>query len=145
MSSFIDRWRRNYLRVKERDEKWILGVDMLYLQKAMWVLFLVYLALNVLDIVSTLYALSLGPAFFELNPIAAGLFRRGFVGFLFALVLKYVPLVPLGYGVLLREKDGNQVQVRAVKMGILVVLGAADVFYLAVAISNVATLVLSLS
>ncbi|QQG49315.1 MAG: hypothetical protein HY247_03115 [archaeon] len=144
MSSVKQRWSRRYHEVKERDERWISSIDIRMMNRALGVLFVAFVSLNFVDVLTTLAAISNGGAYAEMNPIAAGLFRLGFGGFVLALGLKYFPIVPLAYGVFIKETAARSVQVRTVKLATLCVLGAADVFYLAVAINNLLNLAIAL-
>ena len=92
--------------------------------------------MNFFDALTTLVALSLGPSFIELNPIASGLFRLDFFGFLAALGLKYSPLIPLVYVTFLPPTDKHVLAIRVVKVSAFVALVAADVFYVTVVGSN---------
>jgi hypothetical protein len=132
--------KRSYEEAKERDEKWLMRTDFGRVRKALVILLAAFILLNLVDIITTLTALSKAPLFVELNPIASGLFQLRFPGFAAALVFKFVPLIPLSYGVFVSESGKNQIQVRTVKLGILVTLAAADLLYIAIAINNVSTL-----
>lgn len=139
-----ERMRRNYKEVKERDEKWLMRIDFDRVGKVLIILLAVFILLNLVDIITTLTALSHRSLFTELNPIAFGLFRLQFPGFILALAFKLVPLIPLSYGVFVPESGKNQIQLRTVKLGVLVALGAADVLYIVIVISNISTLLAGL-
>ena len=139
-----ERMRRNYQQVKERDERWLMKIDFRKVGRALVVLLVVFIVLNLLDIITTLTALSNRSLFVELNPIAFGLFRLQFPGFVLALVFKLVPLIPLTYGVFVSEPGKNPVHLRTVKLGVLVALCAADVLYILIVVSNVSTLIAGL-
>ena len=138
-----ERWAAGYREVKERDERWLGRLDLKKVNRILVILLAAFLALNFVDVVSTLTAISKGGSFTELNPIASGLFQLGFYGFVLALVLKYFPVLPLAYGVFVQEPGSVSVQVRTVKLATLGVLGASDIFYLAVAINNLANLTIA--
>lgn len=142
-SSAIGRWSKRYQEVKLRDERWLMRLNIRSVERILYVLLASFILLNFVDILTTLTAMSSFSTFSELNPIASGLFNLKFSGFMAALVLKYFPLAPITYGVFIAESGHNPVQVRAVKLGTLSVLGAADVFYLAVAVNNIANLALA--
>ena len=133
-------WRERRAKLKERDERWLLRRSIKRLDRALTVLFLVFVALNFVDVVSTLTAISGLAAFRELNPVASFFFRRGFSGFLGALVVKYGPFAPMTYGVFVREREENRVWVRTVKISILAVLLIADAIYIGVAVNNLTNL-----
>lgn len=140
----LDEFRRRaaerYHKVKKRDEEWILRINLPWVQTMLWLLFAILVVLEFVDVVSTLAALNFPTIFSELNPIAAGLFQLKFLGFLLALTLKYAPLIPIGYGVFLREPQARSAQVRAVKIGTLVVLVTANIIYIAIATNNLSYL-----
>ncbi len=136
--------RRNFKEVKERDERWLMKIDFSKIGKVLVVLLAAFVLLNLLDVVTTLTALSNRSIFTELNPIAFGLFQLRLPGFMLALAFKFVPLIPLSYGVFVSGSGKNQLQLRTVKLGVLVALGAADVLYIAIVISNVSTLLAGL-
>jgi len=120
-------------------------VDFGRVGKALIILLAVFILLNLLDIITTLMALSNKSLFVELNPIAFGLFKLQFPGFVLALVFKLVPLIPLTYGVFVPDSGKHPIQVRTVKLGVLVALGAADVLYTVIVMSNFNTLFAGLS
>ena len=121
-----------------------MNVDFAKIGKALVILLAVFVLLNLLDIVTTLTALSNRSLFVELNPIAFGLFKLQFPGFVLALVFKLVPLIPLSYGVFVPETGKHPVQLRTVKLGVLVALGAADVLYIVIVLNNLNTLLAGL-
>ncbi len=104
------------------------------------VLLSVFITLNFFDAVTTLVAIKASPTFIELNPIVSGLFELNFVGFVVALALKYIPIVPLFYATFLKDSGRMPISFRVVKVSALVALAAADLFYLAVVGLNVTTL-----
>lgn len=134
------RWARRYKAVKERDERWLFGLDLGRVNRILLWLFVAFILLNLIDVVSTLAALRIGPPLLEMNPVASGLFRHGFWGFMLALVLKFFPFIPFTYAVFMKGSSNHPVQMRTIKMGFLVALAAADVFYLAVAINDLTNL-----
>ncbi len=142
--SVLQRMREHYTEVRIRDEKWLMRLDMQRLRTAMLALFGLFVALNLTDIATTAFALHSGPPFVELNPIANLLFRYQYSGFAAALALKFAPLVPLSYGVF-KESGKDQVQLRTVKLGVFVSLGAADLLYIAIVASNLLTLLAGIS
>jgi hypothetical protein len=139
------RWRRDRREIREREERWLMQMDFRKVSKALFILFGIFVVLNLGDIATTAIAVYEGPPFVELNPVANLLFRKEFSGFLVALLLKYVPLIPLAYGVFLNENGGNPLQRRVVKMGVLVTLGGAVVLYTVIVLSNISTLITGLA
>lgn len=129
--------RARYAAARIRETRYLMSFDMERVNRRLLVLLAVFITLSFLDVLTTLVALSLQPIFVELNPIASGLFRLDFPGFLVALGLKYAPVVPLFYVVFLTY-DGTKrvVPFRAVKIAALVALVGADIFYFAVVGSN---------
>ena len=95
-----------------------------------------FVALNFFDAATTLLALNAGPTFVELNPIASGLFHKDFAGFVAALALKYMPMIPLGYATFVPVSENHALAFRIVKVSALVALAAADIFYIGVVGSN---------
>src|SRR2546425_8754759 len=118
---------RRFSEARERDRAFILGIDLKTINNIIWPLFVAFLCLQFLDVYSTLIALRQGQFFMELNPIAGTLFSLKFVGFLLALVLKYLPAIPLFYLVFVRDKfERHPYEMRLVKFVALVSLLAAD-------------------
>lgn len=135
-----ERFHRRYQEVTERDTKWIMGLSIGRLDGITFPLIAVFVLLNLADVVSTLIALARTPAFLELNPIASGLFQQHFAGFMVALVLKYLPLVPILYVASMHDSDTKPAQVRSLKLGVLAVLAAANIYYVAIVINNFSNL-----
>jgi len=128
--------RERYAEARLRETKFVMSFDLSKVDSRLMVLLSMFIALNFFDALTTLVAISLGPSFVELNPIASGLFRLDFLGFVAALGLKYIPVVPLVYVTFLPPSDKHVLALRVVKVSALVALVAADVFYLAVVGSN---------
>jgi hypothetical protein len=130
------RMKERYAEARVRETKFVMSFDLLKVNNRLLVLLSVFIALNFFDALTTLVAISLGPNFVELNPIASGLFRLDFLGFVAALGLKYIPVVPLVYVTFLPPSEKHVLALRVVKVSGLIALVAADVFYLAVVGSN---------
>jgi hypothetical protein len=128
--------KERYAAARLRETKFLMSFNLSTVDSRLMVLLSLFIALNFLDALTTLVAISLGPSFVELNPIASGLFRLDFFGFLAALGLKYVPMIPLVYVTFLRQTQSHALALRVVKISAFVALVAADVFYLAVVGSN---------
>ncbi len=139
--NFRDRMRERYKLARARETKFLMSFNIPMLNSRLAILLSVFITLNALDVFTTLMALRAGPSFVELNPIASGLFGLSFGGFLAALALKYVPLIPLAYATYVKESVNRPVAFRIVKVSALIALAAADIFYLFVVGSNVRTLV----
>jgi Domain of unknown function (DUF5658) len=139
---FGSRLTEHFREVYERDRKWIMSLNMRVMNDLLWPLFVAYLCLNFLDVYMTTLAMNFGPLFHELNPLAAALFDRQFQGYLLALTLKYLPVIPIFYVVFARDREGNhQFGLRVVKFSVLIALVGADVllFYV-VGIHNLVSL-----
>ncbi len=134
------RLRENYQEARRRETRFLMSFDMPKLNGRLLLLFMVFVTLNGLDVLTTLVAIGSGPPFVELNPIASKLFGLNIFGFIGALALKYMPLVPLGYVTFLRENAVRPVAFRVVKVSAFVALSAGVVIYLFVVGSNVLTL-----
>jgi len=132
--------REGYRQARVRETKFLMSFDVPRLNRRLALLLGVFIVLNCFDALTTLAAIKAGSAFMELNPIAAGLFNLSFAGFLVALTLKYIPVVPLVYATFLKEVPARPVAFRIVKVSALVALVAADIFYVGVVGSNVRTL-----
>jgi len=130
------RMKERYAAARVRETRFLMSFDLLKIDSRLIVLLSLFITLNFFDALTTLVAISLGPSFVELNPIASGLFRLDFPGFIAALGLKYSPLVPLVYATFLPPTQKHPLAVRVVKISAFVALIAADVFYLAVVGSN---------
>jgi hypothetical protein len=118
--------RERYRKIRERETKWIMQIEVKKLNRFLIPLLIALVLLDFLDVSFTLSALYQGPVFVEFNRIAHTLFDMQFWGFLLLLVLKYVILLPIAYGVHLGEKPNRPVQVRVVKLGTLAGLVGAD-------------------
>ena len=128
--------KERYAEARVRETRFLMSFDLSRVDSRLLVLLSAFIALNFFDAVTTLVAINLGPNFVELNPIASGLFRLDFLGFVAALGLKYIPLVPLVYVTFLPPTHKHVLALRIVKISAFVALVAADVFYLAVVGSN---------
>ena len=132
--------RQRYAEARLRETKFLMSFNLPKVNNRLLILLSVFIALNFFDALTTLVAISLGPSFVELNPIASGLFRLDFFGFLAALGLKYIPILPLVYATFLPATGNRMIALRVVKVSAFVALVAADLFYLAVVGSNSLTL-----
>jgi uncharacterized protein DUF5658 len=119
-----------------RETKFLMSFNMNSVNNRLLVLLSVFIALNFFDALTTLLAIHVGPAFVELNPVASGLFHLDFGGFVLALALKYLPLIPLTYATFLGGDGVRPLTFRIVKVSAFVALAAADLFYGAVVSSN---------
>jgi hypothetical protein len=135
------RMRERYAAARTRETKFLMSFDIVRVNYRLLILLSVFITLNFLDALTTLIAIYLGPSFVELNPIASGLFRLDFPGFVAALALKYTPSIPLVYATFLRAQGKHEMAFRIVKVSTFIALVAADVFYLAVVGSNSLNLV----
>jgi len=128
--------RERYAEARLRETKFLMSFDLLRVDNRLLVLLALFITLNFFDALTTLVAINLGPSFVELNPIASGLFRLDFFGFVAALGLKYIPMVPLAYVTFLQPSHKHPLALRVVKVSAFVALVAADVFLLTVVCSN---------
>ncbi len=137
--SMSNRFRRVYAR----DRNMIIRLNLDLLNNMLWPLFVGFICLNFLDAYSTVLAIKAGPVFQERNPVAALLFDMRFRGFLLAMVLKYLPALPLFYLVFVSDRDNRHpYEIRLVKFAALAALISADIFLLyVVAINNIPSLV----
>jgi len=131
-----NRIKERYAEARLRETRFLMSFDLSKVDSRLLLLLSVFIALNFFDALTTLVAINLGPSFVELNPIASGLFRLDFVGFIAALGLKYTPVVPLAYVTFLRPSEKHPLALRVVKVSAFIALVAADVFLLAVVGSN---------
>lgn len=136
--------KTNFQEARERDERWLMKIDYGMVRKALVTLLGIFILLDLMDVITTLTALSNSSVFTELNPIAHGLFQLQLLGFALAIAFKFVPLVPLSYGVFMSESGKNQVHIKTFKLGVLVSLGAANVLLIAIVASNLSTLMAGL-
>ncbi len=132
--------RENYRQARQRETRFLMSFNMPRVNSYLVILLLIFVTLNGLDVLTTLVAINAGPSFVELNPIASELFHLNYIGFVGALALKYMPLIPLGYVTFLRESTGRPVAFRVVKVAALLALSAGVVFYTLVVGSNALTL-----
>ena len=113
----------------ERERRFASRLNLEVIQKALWPLLTLFILFNFWDTVTTLDASALSSGFVELNPIAAGLFKLGFVGFMIAFIVKFVPVVPLFYMVAFTNNDEKyDFETRLLKYAAFVVLAGADIF-----------------
>ena len=139
-----ERIRTDYQEAKMRDERWLMKFDFEMVRKALILLLSVYILLEVMDVITTLTALSNSSIFTELNPIAHGLFQLQLLGFVLAIAVKFLPLVILSYCAFMPESGKNQVHIRTVKLGVLVSLGAANALLIAIVMNNLSVLMAGL-
>lgn len=132
----VGRMRERMAAARIRETKFLMSFDLAKVNKRILVLLSVFVTLSFFDVLTTLVALKLGPPFVELNPIASGLFRLNFPGFVTALTLKYIPIIPLVYAALLPTKGRRELTLRIVKVSAFITLVAADIIYFAVVGSN---------
>ena len=135
------RMKERYAAARLRETSFLMSFDIARVNNRLLILLSLFIALNFFDAVTTLVALSLGPNFVELNPIASGLFRLDFLGFMAALGLKYIPVIPLVYATFLPADGRRVLAIRVVKVSAFVALVAANLFYFAVVGSNSLNLV----
>ena len=113
----------------EWEQKFVDRLNLEYIQKALWPLLTLFILFNFRDTVTTLDASALTNSFVELNPLGAALFKLGFVGFMIAYLVKFVPVVPLFYMVAFRWNDEKyDFQAKLLKYTAFVVLVGADIF-----------------
>jgi len=126
--------------VRLRETRFLMSFDIAKLNGRLVILLSIFIALNCFDVLTTLVAITAGPSFVELNPIASSLFHLSFPGFMVALGLKCMPILPLAYATYAKEKGSHPLAIRIVKVSAFVALVAADIFYLVVVSSNLRTL-----
>ncbi|MDG6929424.1 MAG: hypothetical protein JRN29_05225 [Nitrososphaerota archaeon] len=135
--SLRDRLSDNFHEAYVRDRRFVEGLDTARLDRFLWPLYVGFICLNFMDVYSTFLALSRGPYFQELNPIAAALFELQLPGLLLALAFKYLPAIPLFYIVFVRDRTGTRhFEIALVKFSALVALVSADIFLLYIVASN---------
>jgi len=130
------RTRERLAAARLRETKFLMSFDLVRVNKRLLILLSVFIALNFFDTFTTLLAIQAGPTFVEHNPIAARLFQLNFSGFVVALVLKYMPILPLAYATFVGAKESRGLGLRIVKVSAFMALAAADVFYVLVVSSN---------
>ena len=128
--------KERFAAARLRETNYLMSFDIVKVNNRLLILLAVFIALNFFDALTTLIALSLGPSFVELNPIASTLFRHNFVGFIGALALKYTPVIPLVYVTLLPPEGKRPLALRVVKISGFIALVAAILFYIFVVGSN---------
>lgn len=129
-----------YEAVQERDRMWIMSIDVQQLDRRLVQLLAPYLVLNFIDVISTLVGIQSTTAFRELNPLASALFGLQFGGFAVALVLKYAPAALLTYLTFMKSSDKHPLATKVAKFSGLIVLAAANIFYVYVVGSNLGNL-----
>lgn len=130
-----------FASLNRRAEEWAMRADLERVDSLLFPLLLTLGALTSLDVVSTLVGMQ-ARGFQELNPVAAYLFSNHPFGFAAALLVKYLPLVPMGWVALLNADEfGRPTAFRALKLGVLLALVFSVVYYTLVASNNVPQLV----
>ncbi len=129
----------------QRFEERVTRINLGFIEAWLFPLFIGLVCLNFLDVLSTLAAMHLFPKFTELNQLVATLFKMQFNGFLLAMVVKYSPLIPMGYIAFLGGESNDTLQVKALKIGVFVALIGADVYYLGVTLNNIPQLIRALA
>jgi hypothetical protein len=123
----MSRLTESLRRANERDRRFIMSLNLVFLDKVLPPLYAGFLCLDFLDVYSTLLALRSAFYFQELNPIASTLFSLNFLGFLIAIAFKYLPAIPLFYLVFARDPLGRHpFEIRMLRFVGLVALIAAD-------------------
>ncbi len=134
--------RDSYRIASERDKNWIASLNISKLNNILWPLYVAFICLNFLDIYTTSIALSTPNIFVEKNILAARLFASSFLGFLFALAVKFAPAIPLFYAVFVGDSEKHRYQVRIVKVSALAALIAGVAFYgFVVLVNNIPVLI----
>lgn len=131
----------HYRQMYKRDEELVKSVGIGQLNR--WLLTSVsFLAIFFfLDVTTTLFALSTMSGFVERNIIVSRLFDRGYVGFLWALALKYYPLLPVALVIHLKPTGTRfEVAIRVAKIGVLTGLTAANLIYIFIVLNNLTVL-----
>lgn len=128
--------REQYRIASERDKRWIANINVNKINNILWPLFVAFICLNFLDIYTTSIALSNPSVFWERNILAARLFTSYFGGFLFAVVIKFAPALPLSYAVFVGDSQKYRYQVRIVKVSALAALAVGVAFYCIVVLFN---------
>ena len=128
--SYSERMRE----LNERDKKWLTELNLQKLDRALRILYVLFIVLSVLDVASTLIAMTLfQDSFHELNGVAAILFGDGIPGFVFStIVLKVIPGILIIYPLLLKPGDNLGApphQIRQVKLAAIIALIVVDLFY----------------
>lgn len=126
----------HYRIASERDKRWIASLNITRLNNILWPLYVAFICLNFLDIYTTSIALSTPGIFVERNILAAKLFASSFLGFIFALLVKFAPAIPLFYAVFVGDSQKYGYQVRIVKVSALAALIAGVAFYSVVVLLN---------
>lgn len=133
--------RARYLAARRRETDLLMAFKIAAVDRTLVVLLVAFVALDILDIGTTMFAISIGPPFVELNPVAAVLFELEFPGIAAAVGLKLVPLALFSYLTFMKEDWGRPVYFRAFKVGGMVALAAAVILYIFLIGSNVSHLV----
>jgi hypothetical protein len=133
--------KRNYRDIRTREITLLLSYSLSLIQSRLKLMLNVYILLNFLDVITTLAGMSVASGFVELNPLAANLFKLSFPGFIAALSIKYLPIIPLFFITFFRSKTNDSIGLRIVKLSGFVTLVAANMFYCFIVTSNTANLV----
>jgi len=131
----------HYRQAYERDKQLVTSVDIHQLNR--WILTSVSIlgVFFFLDVTTTLFAFSTMSGFVEMNIIVSRLFEKGYTGFLWALALKYYPLLPVALVIYLNPHGTRfDLQIRVAKVGVLTGLTAANFIYVFIVSHNLALL-----
>ncbi len=138
----MERIRERYRYVKKRDSELIHSVDMKKIDRLLRISLYFLLSFFVLDVITTLTAKAMFPSFVEKNVIVAPLLGVGFAGFLFALAIKYLPILPIALILHLRhDKTQHPTAIRVIKLGGLAGILAGNFLYTMILANNLAHLV----
>lgn len=130
-----------FASLHRRAEERVMRADLKQISTLLFPLLLTLASLNSLDVFSTLIGMQ-ARGFQELNPVAAYLFSMQPFGFAVALLVKYLPFIPMGYVALLNADDSRRpMTLRTLKLAVFVALVFSNVFYALVAANNVPQLI----
>ncbi len=132
----------HYKQVHERDKQQVMALELKQLNRWLTIALAFLSTFYFLDVVSTLIAMNSFPGFVERNKVVAALFDRGFVGFLWAMALKYYPLMPVAVIIYLRPFGArSEIPVRVLKLGVLAGLVAGNFLYAFIVAYNASLLI----
>lgn len=135
--SFKARIQERYQRIYERERSFILGINTHRLERWLRVSFVLFFSLYLLDVFSTFIALRFLPAIFERNLLFATLFASGFEGYVVAVFLKFLVILPIATIVFLPSYDPNfELMRRILKIAALAGVVAAIIIYSYIVLLN---------
>ena len=129
--------KKHYEILQQRDRAMIQTVEIHQLNKWLTVSLALLGIFYFFDVASTMLALASMSGFVEQNALVASLFGRGYEGFIWAMALKYFPLLPAAAVTYLKPQGSkSEFILKVAKLGVLAGLIAANFMYAFIVVHN---------